>query len=62
MMNFQELSELLSILGIQDDVKNVTTRDINVAFRRQAPKVHPDKASADEKEEKTEALNNNNNK
>ena len=56
MMNYQELSELLSVLGISDDIQNVTTRDINVAFRKQAPKVHPDKASEEEKEEKTEAF------
>ena len=55
-MNDQELSELLSVLEIKDDIKNVTIRNINVAFRRLARQVHPDKASEEQKEEKTEAF------
>ena len=34
MMTNQELSELLAVLGIKDDIVNVTKRDVNVAFRK----------------------------
>lgn len=33
-MTNQELSELLAVLGIKDDIVNVTKRDVNVAFRK----------------------------
>ena len=55
-MNSQELSELLSVLEIKDDISNVTIRDINIAFRRIALVVHPDKADDEDKEKKTEAF------
>ena len=53
MMNSQELSELLCNLEIEDDISNVTIRDINIAFRRMKLKVHPDKADDEDKEKKT---------
>ena len=47
MLNEQEISELLRVLDIQEDIKNVTRRVINVAFRKLAKAVHPDKAGDD---------------
>ena len=41
---------------INDDISNVTIRDLNVAFRKLALVLHPDKADEDEKEEKTAAF------
>ena len=55
-MNSQELSELLSVLEICGDIDNVSIRDINIAFRKLPLVMHPDKASGEEKEEKTAAF------
>ena len=43
-MNSQLITELLSILGISEDISNVTVRNIRVAFRKKALLLHPDKA------------------
>ena len=51
-MNSQELNDLLSILEIHKDISNVTTGEVNAAFRRLALALHPDKAG----DEKTAAF------
>ena len=51
-MNSQELNDLLSILEILKDISNVTTGEVNAAFRRLALALHPDKAG----DEKTAAF------
>ena len=43
-MNNELINELLCILGISDDISNVSIRDIRVAFRKKALLLHPDKA------------------
>ena len=40
---------MLSILEIHDDIANVTERIVNVAFRKRAKQVHPDKAGPETK-------------
>ena len=55
-MNIQVISELLSILGINDDISKVTLRIIRVAFNKQALLLHPDKAGAEEQKVKTAAF------
>ena len=55
-MNTQVISELLSILGISDDISKVTIRILRVAFKKQALLLHPDKAGADEQKVRTAAF------
>ena len=47
-----DVSELLSILKIHEDIANVTLANVNRAFRKQAKLLHPDKAG----DSKTEAF------
>ena len=55
-MKNQVISELLCVLEIDKDISNVSIRDINVAFRRLALIVHPDKAEGGDISEKTAAF------
>jgi DnaJ-class molecular chaperone len=57
-MKNQVISELLCVLEIDKDISNVSIRDINVAFRKLALVVHPDKAEDEDKAEKTQELRN----
>ena len=47
-----DFKNLLAILEISKDINDVTIKDINVAFRKLALKLHPDKAG----DEKTAAF------
>ena len=47
-----EVKQLLSLLKIDKDLDNITVKDINVAYRKLAKTIHPDKAG----DEKTEAF------
>ena len=46
-MNNQEINLLLKELGIEQDISNVSVRDVNVAFRKLAKVMHPDKAGGE---------------
>ena len=52
-MNNEALSELLSVLGIEADISDVTLSDIKKAFRRLALIVHPDKSGDKDAAQKT---------
>ena len=48
MMKKEEVNQLLRVLLIDEDISNVSDTDVNVAFRKRAKVIHPDKAG-DEK-------------
>ena len=43
-MDNQALNQLLRVLKIKNDITNVTSGDVNTAFRKEAKNIHPDKA------------------